>query len=85
MKHLVLVLAMLCAGCGTLNQQYVEADRADFDIFAPMIRVWLTQEPGVALDPYITEPEDYIDILELKLRSREARIEAAEKLLLEQE
>lgn len=83
-KLCVLVLAFAMAGCGGLHAQYVESDREDYKVFAPLIEKWLDNEPGVAIDPNWDLAEDYVEVLRLKLKSRNAKITRAEQFLAEE-
>jgi hypothetical protein len=70
---LLLVVAIVAAGCGSLNDRYIEADRATFDAVASRYKAY------VDADPALTE-------LQKKNRkntidSWEARVAAAEEFL----
>lgn len=42
MRALICGLAIVLAGCGTLNEKYVKQDRMNYETLAPRIRKMLT-------------------------------------------
>ena len=77
MKAVVLSLVLVLAGCGSLHEQYVEADRQTYEFAAPKLKEWAQSK---------TTPEDdeWVGIVDDKLTSWEARIARAKKHLEEE-
>lgn len=91
-KLLGLVLAISLAGCGSLNEKYVEADRATYDAVAPDYELFL--KSGVVLDENgkilkdangnnVPPDSDWIELRRSTLILWNARIKEAEKALVE--
>lgn len=53
MKRLILLAALplfLCAGCGSIAKQYVEADRKTYDAIAPEYRKYVEADESLDED-----------------------------------
>lgn len=70
MKKLLLVCIIALAGCCTLNEDYVQQDRKDFDTFAPRVRKMID-------DTTLYDAAQKQDMRD-RLEGRDARITAAE-------
>lgn len=80
MKHFIILLFLLSLlGCGSLQEEYVEADRQTYEVVAPQIEKWLQWEPALTL-----QDQDAIEDWHRKLRSWKFRIEKAEKAIAEE-
>lgn len=75
MRNTILSLGaftMVClSACGSLNKQYVEADRVTYEQISPIISDWY----GLKDDPGLEQA------VRIKMQSWEHRIEAAENAL----
>lgn len=69
MKKLILILFL--TGCCTLNQDYVEQDRKDFDTFTPRIEKMI-DDTTLYSDAQKQDMKD-------RLKARDARITQAEE------
>lgn len=78
--YALMLMLVLLVGCGSLHQDYVEADSANYDVVAPAIGKWLVNEPGNVCET----PQDVQD-WQLKLRSWKFRVEEAKRLLAEEQ
>jgi hypothetical protein len=63
-KIALLLITTISLGCGSLNQQYVEADRATFDTLSPWIQA---QNPPQHI-------EDVRQTWEIRLQKGEAEV-----------
>lgn len=78
MKRFILPILFALVGCGSLNADYVRADRANYDTIAPVVSEYLS---GNIVPP----TGDMKNLLESKLVLWNARIAAAEASLVEDE
>lgn len=69
-----LILAFFLVGCGSLNETYVQADRANYDVIAPIVSSYIN---GTIVPPTSSDK----DYLESRLVLWNARITSAEEAL----
>lgn len=75
---LPILFALALVGCGSLNADYVRADRANYDAIAPIVS-------GYVHDTLVPPTDNLREVYEAKLVLWNARIAAAEKALAEAE